>query len=233
MNRNEFVAALAPAATANAAKSGIPASLILAQAILESNWGTSKLSVEAKNLFGMKGSGPLGSILLPTTEYRNGQPVRVNASFRKYRNWAESLADHTILLSAKRYAAVVNKSGPEAARAVAAAGYATDPLYANKLIRLMSDYQLTRYDPPKGDDPMTPEEKKQFEALRQTVTAQAKRIAELEKFTQPGIPEWAKEAVAAAVSYSRNEPLLNNPEQGSVDFYRLITVMHRRGLFNR
>jgi hypothetical protein len=233
MDKNGFIEKIAPFAVANAKDSGIPASLTIAQAALESNWGASRLAAEGNNLFGMKGSGPAGSLILPTTEYRGGKSVTVNAAFRKYRSWAESIADHARLLSANRYAGAIRKSGPEAARAVAAAGYASDPQYASKLIRLMETYQLTQYDEAKGEEPMTAEEKKQFEILQETVRAQAKQIADLEKWTRPGIPDWAKEAVAAAVNYSKGDPLLKNPEQGSVDFYRIITVMHRRGLFDK
>lgn len=233
MDPNGFIEKIAPLAVANAEESGIPASLTIAQAALESNWGASRLAVEGNNLFGLKGSGSGGSLILPTTEYRGGGTVTVNAAFRKYRSWAESIADHARLLSAARYAGAVRKTGPEAARAVAAAGYASDPQYASKLIRLMDTYNLTRYDVAKGDVPMTKEEKEQFEALRETVRAQAKQIADLEKWTRPGIPDWAQEAVAAAVNYSKEDPLLKNPEQGGVDFYRIITVMHRRGLFDK
>lgn len=233
MDIHGFIEKIAPLAIASSKKSGIPASLTIAQAALESNWGASRLAIEGNNLFGLKGSGPAGSLTLPTTEYRSGKRVTVNAAFRKYRSWAESIADHARLLSANRYAGAVRKTGPEAARAVAAAGYATDPQYAGKLIRLMEAYNLTQYDETKGDEPMTAEEKKQFAALQETVRAQAKQIAELEKWTRPGIPAWAKEAVAAAVNYSKGDPLLQNPEQGSVDFYRIITVMHRRGLFDK
>ncbi|MNO13245.1 Exo-glucosaminidase LytG precursor [compost metagenome] len=233
MDKNEFIEKIAPLAVASAEESGIPASLTIAQAALESNFGASRLATEAHNLFGIKGSGPGGSLILPTTEYRGGRAVTVNAAFRKYPSWAESIADHARLLSAKRYTGVLRKSGAEAARAVAAAGYASDPQYANKLIRFMDSYNLTQYDEAKGDEPMTAEERKQFEALQETVLAQAKQIADLEKWTRPGIPAWAKEAVNAAVNYSKEEPLLQNPEQGSVDFYRIITVMHRRGLFDK
>ncbi|MGG6311279.1 glycoside hydrolase family 73 protein [Paenibacillus macerans] len=233
MNNNEFIEAVAPAAVAQFRQSGVPASLTIAQAALESNWGTSGLARQANNLFGIKGSGPAGSLILPTTEYRGGKTVRVNAAFRKYRTWSESIADHAKLLSANRYAGARNRTGPEAARAVAAAGYASDPKYADKLIRLMDSYDLTQYDKPEGDEPMTAEEKRQFDKLQETVRAQAQKIAELEKWTRPGMPEWAKKAVAAAVDYSKDEPLINNPEQGSMDFYRLITVMHRRGLFDK
>lgn len=169
LDKNGFIQKIAPLAAANSKESGIPASLTIAQAILESNWGTSRLAVQGNNLFGLKGTGPAGSLILPTTEYRSGKAVVVNAAFRKYRSWAESITDHARLLSAPRYAGAIGKTGPEAARAVAAAGYATDPQYANKLIQLMNTYSLTQYDTTKGDEPMTAEEKKQFAALQNLV----------------------------------------------------------------
>ncbi|WHX51039.1 hypothetical protein QNH46_10545 [Paenibacillus woosongensis] len=46
-------------------------------------------------------------------------------------------------------------------------------------------------------------------------------------------PDWAKEAVKSAVNYDKKHPLIQSPERGSYDFYRLITIMYRRGLFNK
>ncbi|WP_334073031.1 glycoside hydrolase family 73 protein [Paenibacillus sp. A14] len=233
MDRIEFIAKLAPNAVKDWHESGVPASLTIAQAALESNWGSSGLARQANNLFGIKGTGPAGSVMMPTTEYRNGSPIRINAPFRKYRSWAESIADHTRLLENKRYAGVLRRPGQEAAKAVAAAGYATDPSYASKLIALMDMYDLYQYDTRKGDEPMTAEEKKRFEALLDTVAKQAERIAELERKASMPVPDWAKEAVQAAASYDRAYPLIDTPEGGSFDFYRVITIMHRRGLFDK
>lgn len=232
MKPNDFIAKIAPAAIRDWQASGVSAALTIAQAILESNWGTSTLAVRANNLFGVKGTGPAGSISLPTKEYRGGTPVNVNAAFRKYYSWDESVADHTRLLLGKRYEKTLHRPGREAARGVAAAGYATDPAYANKLIDLMDKYDLYRYDAEGGEEPMTAEEKKQLEALKATVKEQAERIAKLEKRAELKTPEWAKEAVKAAVNYDKKRPLIQSPEQGSYDFYRLITILHRRGLFD-
>lgn len=233
MNRTEFIAAIAPDAVKDWHHSGVPASLTIAQAALESNWGSSGLARQANNLFGIKGTGPAGSVMMPTTEYRNGSPIRMNAPFRKYRSWAESIADHTRLLQNKRYAGVLRRSGQEAAKAVAAAGYATDPSYASKLIGLMEKYDLYQYDTRKGDEPMTAEEKKRFDVLVDTVNKQAERIAELERNASMPVPDWAKAAVQAAVSYDPARPLIDTPEGGSLDFYRVITILHRRGLFDK
>lgn len=129
------------------AQAGIPASLTIAQAALESNWGRSGLTQQANNLFGIKGAGPAGSVTMRTTEVRGGQPVQVDAAFRAYHDWNESVNDYAALLSgSSRYAKALRTDGASAARAVAAAGYATDPLYADKLIALMDANSLYRYD---------------------------------------------------------------------------------------
>lgn len=236
MDRNEFIARIAPTAVNNWLEDGVAASLTIAQAALESNWGRSGLAVKANNLFGIKGTGPAGSVMMPTTEYRGGIAITENAPFRKYSSWEESIADHTRLLQNKRYAGVLHKTGQEAARAVARAGYATDPRYADKLIEMMDKYDLYRFDqqqPQGGDEPMTAEEKKQFEALQQMVEQQAERIKQLEARESMPVPKWAKQAVDAAVQYDNDEPLINTPEGGSLDFYRIITILHRRGLFDK
>ncbi|MCC3374749.1 glycoside hydrolase family 73 protein [Cohnella sp. REN36] len=151
-----FIAKIAPAAQADQARTGIPASLTIAQAALESAWGTSGLTRQANNLFGIKGAGPAGSVTMSTTEYVNGQFVQMPATFRAYRSWNDSIADHSVLLQTKRYAAVLRADGRKAARAVATAGYATDPRYADKLIQLMDEYHLYAYDQTGVGEPTVP-----------------------------------------------------------------------------
>ncbi|MBB6674497.1 glycoside hydrolase family 73 protein [Cohnella nanjingensis] len=153
---NGFIMQIAPAVQADQLRTGVPASLTIAQAALESNWGTSGLTRQANNLFGMKGAGPAGSITMSTTEYVNGQYVQMPATFRAYRGWNESIADHSVLLQNRRYAGVLRTDGRKAAKAVAAAGYATDPKYADKLIKLMDDYHLYAYDQSRSPDPAGP-----------------------------------------------------------------------------
>ncbi|MNJ68683.1 flagellar rod assembly protein/muramidase FlgJ [compost metagenome] len=133
----------------------------------------------------------------------------------------------------KRYAAVINQTGKTAAYTIARAGYATDPNYATKLIQLMDKYNLYQYDTQRGDEPMTKEEKDLFNDLVNTVRRQGEIIAKLEKRTEIPIPTWAKGAVSAALRYDMRQPLIQEPDRGSQDFYRLITIMHRRGLFNK
>lgn len=89
MTQQEFIAKIASAAVADMRRTRVPASLTIAQAILESNSGACGLTVKANNFFGIKGTGPAGSVALPTTEYVNSQPIKTTANFRKYNNWNE------------------------------------------------------------------------------------------------------------------------------------------------
>lgn len=96
--------------------------------------------------------GPAGSILFPTTEYVNSQPVRTNANFRKYNNWAESIADHSALIlngtrdKPTRYHGVLGADYKTACYEIKKGGYATDPAYPQKLIDLIEKYRLQQYD---------------------------------------------------------------------------------------
>src|SRR5207253_8506059 len=116
-------------------QTGIPASVTLAQAFLESGRGQSGLTKKAFNFFGIKGQGPAGSVMMRTREVNaHGQSYYIMAPFRKYHNAMESFLDHgKFFLQNKRYAkAVACKSDPRCfANEIAKAGYATDPHYAD------------------------------------------------------------------------------------------------------
>lgn len=143
----EFGRLFGPVAKEASARSGVPASIILAQAALETGWGGSTIG-DAKNLFGIKGTGPAGSISVPTREVINGRSVTVQANFRKYNTWMESIADHSRLLQNSRYAAAMRvKNDPEQfARELQKAGYATDPNYASTLISIMRSNNFSQYN---------------------------------------------------------------------------------------
>ncbi len=151
MEQRKFLAMVGLLAQADMQKSGILASLTIAQAILESGWGTSELATKANALFGIKAdarwSGKAYS--KDTKECYDGVTyTTITALFRAYDSWAESVADHSaFLLANKRYAAVVGERDYKAAcKAIKAAGYATDPGYPQKLIGLIEKYGLTVYD---------------------------------------------------------------------------------------
>jgi LysM repeat protein len=145
---SEFIRLLAPVAQASSRQSGIPVSIILAQAALETGWGGSTIG-DAKNLFGIKGTGPAGSIRVPTREFRNGQYVTEYANFRKYHTWQQSIDDHgRLLTTASRYApCMANRNNPDQfARELQRAGYATSPTYAQTLISIMRTHNMYQYN---------------------------------------------------------------------------------------
>jgi flagellum-specific peptidoglycan hydrolase FlgJ len=150
--QRDFIMSIAPGARASQRSSGVPASVTLAQAILESDWGRSKLTREANNLFGIKAfNRPVSSGVyeINTWEVYGGQSVTVFAAFRAYASLADSIADHgTWFHDNDRYHRALDvKDDPRAfARAINAAGYATDPSYAPKLIGLMDRFNLYAYD---------------------------------------------------------------------------------------
>ena len=126
-------------AVENQADYGIPASIIMAQALLESSAGQSELAVNANNHFGIK----------CTSEWFGGVYYYDDDSkgecFRQYNNAAESFKDHALFLLRPRYAtcfeiAVEDYEGW--ARRLKACGYATDPSYASKLVKIIEDYRL-------------------------------------------------------------------------------------------
>ena len=136
-----FIKEIGLLASADMKETGVLASLTLAQAILESGWGLSALAVVGKALFGIKATTSwTGNVYdADTNECYDGKTFeKVHAVFRAYNSWADSIRDHSALLTGSpRYSAVVGKRDYKAAcRAIQAAGYATDPQYAEKLIRV-------------------------------------------------------------------------------------------------
>lgn len=147
-----FIQAIAPEAQAMQKQYHVYASITMAQAILESDWGSSKLAADYHNLFGIKGEGA-NSKVLSTKEYTNGKWVVIKGRFRVYDSWADSIKDHTRLMikgtayNQQNYQEVINATDYQtAAKALQKAGYATDPDYAQKLINVIKTYNLDQYD---------------------------------------------------------------------------------------
>ncbi|HAL40232.1 MAG TPA: flagellar assembly peptidoglycan hydrolase FlgJ [Polaromonas sp.] len=141
----QFVLRLLPAAQRASQESGVPAQLIMAQAALESGWGRREIRAEdgrnSYNLFGIKADkswkGPV--VEANTTEYVNGVAQKTRATFRAYGSYEEAFSDHArFLVTNPRYVNVLATRDPaEAAHGLQRAGYATDPQYGGKLIRIM------------------------------------------------------------------------------------------------
>ena len=144
-----FINEVAPGAIAAQHSYGVPAAVTIAQAIDESAWGQSSLAAQDNNMFGIKGSGPAGSVSLPTQEFENGQWVTITAQFRVYNNVAESIADHASLLATSGYygAAMADRQAPNSFAQALTGVYATDPNYGNTLVGLMRRFNLYRFDP--------------------------------------------------------------------------------------
>ena len=131
-------------------------SVIVAQVILESARGTSELARKANNLFGIKGNYNGQSYTVKTKEYLNGKWTTVNAAFKKYPSYRESIIDHGNFFTStpwrtQNYQRVLNaKDYKTQAKALQACGYATDPQYANKLINLIETNNLSSLDGSNG-----------------------------------------------------------------------------------
>lgn len=121
----------------------IPASITLAQGLLESNAGRSRLATEANNHFGIKVGGSW------TGPYIVQSDDRPNDRFRKYKSARESYVDHSKFLQQKRYQGLYQLGRTDYkgwARGLKAAGYATNPAYAESLIRVIEMYNLQQFD---------------------------------------------------------------------------------------
>ena len=150
-NVQSFLNTIGPVAQQVAQENGIYASVMIAQAALESGWGNSALSTQGDHLFGVKWNGTGNYVTMPTQEYYGGQWHTINAKFQSYNSYYDSLTG---------YAQLIKNNFPNSTRANAATpqiaaanlkygvygSYATDPNYANSLDRMISDYGLTRYD---------------------------------------------------------------------------------------
>ena len=153
-NQSHFLSAIKQGAM-DGAKEGVLPSITAAQAILESGWGSSELAkAPNNNLFGIKDSEDWNGeiVTVPTQEYLNSDYITVNAAFRKYASWNDSVVDHAKFFTStewrkNNYRKVVNETDYRvAAQELKNAGYATDPSYPGKLIRLIEAYKLYEWD---------------------------------------------------------------------------------------
>ncbi|WP_155591138.1 glycoside hydrolase family 73 protein [Lysinibacillus cavernae] len=150
----QFIDDIAPIAVAISQQNGeILPSVTIAQAILESNFGKSELAINGNNLFGIKGRYQGDSIKMPTLEYKNNKSYTIEAEFRAYPDWKSALMDHHQLLlegtswNAQQYKEVLTATNyQEAAYALKKNNYSTDPLYPEKLIAIIEQYNLGKYD---------------------------------------------------------------------------------------
>ncbi|MCD4997917.1 SH3 domain-containing protein [Enterococcus gallinarum] len=151
-----FIAKASGYATEVAAANDLYASVMIAQAILESGWGTSTLTTQANNMFGIKGSYNGQYVEMATLEDNgSGNYYQIIAKFRKYPSLRESFQDNAYVLRNTSFAAgsyyysgawKSNTRSYTEATAWLQGRYATDTSYASKLNNLIATYNLTQYD---------------------------------------------------------------------------------------
>ncbi|AKP67895.1 glycoside hydrolase family 73 protein [Companilactobacillus ginsenosidimutans] len=150
-----FLAMAAPMAQKAAAEYGLYASVMLAQAILESAWGQSDLATQGNNLFGIKGDYNGAYVSMPTSEWSASQGwYSIYANFRKYPSFYESFKDNGNKLrngvdwDSSYYSGTwkENTGSYQDATAWLQGRYATAPNYASSLNSVIQTYNLTQYD---------------------------------------------------------------------------------------
>lgn len=199
MTKNEFLEFIKDLAIENMIETGILASLTVSQAILESGWGLSGLTIKGNALFGIKANVSWKGKIYNgrTVEYYDGvNATNITAAFRAYESWEDSIADHSAMLTGlQRYRDVVGETDYKAAcRAVHAAGYATDPGYADKLINLIESYKLYEYDME------AMEGMKKIEKLKNSIAVLEKEydtVKEVPEWAQPYVQKWVDEGIIA------------------------------------
>lgn len=169
---DQFLKTYADTITAATLGTGVLPSVVIAQAALETVWGDS-IKRAANNMFGIKGTNWNGKVIsLNTTEYIGGVKKSIAGTgktydsydlaladganrytiFRAYSSVKASIEDHNKLItSASRYKPVLAETTPEGqARALQACGYSTSGNYAQSLINIINQYNLTEYDKKKS-----------------------------------------------------------------------------------
>ncbi|UJF32276.1 glycoside hydrolase family 73 protein [Paenibacillus hexagrammi] len=224
MTRQEFIQLIAPIAVKLRLEgSPIFPSVRIAQAILETGGNVNAWN----NLVGYKvGSGQItpywdGShVTASTWEVIDGTRLdHVPGDFRAYSSIENGFRDQDLLFQNTRYAPVRAAATPEEqAQALQSSGYATDPDYAGKIISIIQSSNLKQYDE---------EVTRMLEELQAQIAALQTRVTAIEGLeSMKTVPAWAQDAVNAAVAAK----LIDTPTGGSYDFYRLLTVLHRKGI---
>lgn len=143
ISRSQYIDTWKDEAISQMAKYGIPASITLAQGILESGNGNSRLAKQANNHFGIKCHTWTGKTIHKDDDKKN-------ECFRKYSNARQSFQDHSEFLSKRgRYSFLFDLKPDDYkgwAKGLKTAGYATNPKYSSLLIALIEKNNLQQYD---------------------------------------------------------------------------------------
>ncbi|USS90202.1 glycoside hydrolase family 73 protein [Fructilactobacillus carniphilus] len=147
-NQRDFINQVRPGAIMAWKQYGVLPSVAIAQAIIESGWGSSSLAAQNHNLFGIKGAWNGQAVFLPTQEFSGGGYVTITDSFRSYPDWSTSIQDYgDFLRNNSRYANLIGvRDYVSVANALHEDGYATAPDYAQTLISCIQHNHLDRVD---------------------------------------------------------------------------------------
>ncbi len=148
MTKEEFLREATVAAQASSKTSGLPAGITVAQAALESAWGNSELSRRGNNYFGIKAHSRHAVLEMSTTEVIQGNVRKVTARFAAYKDMAECFACRDQLISHGAVYAEARASArdPEQFAHALAKHWATDPNYAEKILKIYRENDLSNLD---------------------------------------------------------------------------------------
>lgn len=153
MTKKEFVETIAPIVQKENKKRGKPLfnSVVIAQAICESNWGQSKIMMKAKAIFGIKaGKNWKGKVYSAKTQecYDGIKYTTIKDTFRAYNNLEESISDYfNLITTSKNYKKALYTNSPlECITAIKKGGYATSPTYINTIMQIINSSNLKQYD---------------------------------------------------------------------------------------
>ena len=230
--QDDYIRKYAPVAVREMYRSGVPASITLAQGLLESRYGQSDLAVKGNNHFGIKCHDWTGKKMYHDDD-RRGE------CFRVYGTADESFSDHSDFLRYRdRYKSLFNNDVTDYkawAHGLKKAGYATDPAYPSKLIKLIEDYHLDKYDTMRPEDFGTTVKVRQDEnELRNTIhnrptrkqKREAKRAEKAEKVTKTDKTE--KQVPIPEPPLSIEEPVRIPAEKAAETFsFSLLRQMYK------
>ena len=228
--QDDYIRKYAPVAVREMYRSGVPASITLAQGLLESRYGQSDLAVKGNNHFGIKCHDWTGKKMYHDDD-RRGE------CFRVYGTADESFSDHSDFLRYRdRYKSLFNNDVTDYkawAHGLKKAGYATDPAYPSKLIKLIEDYHLDKYDTMRPEDfgeKVRPDEKELRNTIHTRLTRkqkrEAKRAEKAEKVTKTDKTE--KQVPIPEPPLSIEDPVRIPAEKAAETFsFSLVRQMYK------
>ena len=199
-----FIDDAIPHAQAAQRETGVPASVTIAQAIIESSWGDQHIG-DANNYFGIKctrysdgtlyyGEIAIGCVEAETQEWDGTKNITTMANFRKYKNITDSFTDHGyFFIENPRYSTAMQYTHDpdQFAREIHKAGYATSPTYSDDLINLMVTYNLYQYDVSEQvDSPNLPDGEELVQDIQENIET---LLVEQQEKLQDRIDQWVQE----------------------------------------